>query len=327
MTDISTNYLGLKLNSPVIAASSDFTSSSAKVVELANAGAGAVVLKSIFEEQILMEIDAQRTNNMFNSYTDVENYVAFYTRQHEIKSYLDLIRDSKRHAGIPVIASVHCSTNDNWVAFSKDIEKAGADAIELNIFILPSGINDTDEMITGRYLSIVNSVRQNTRLPIALKVHHYFTGMANFLVKLSGESDSLVLFNRFFNPDINIQTLAVESGTAFSFPEENGMILRWLGILRPHVKGDLAATTGIHDGSTVIKNLLAGANAVQVATVLYKEGPNAITKMNNSIMNWIEEHHFSGIDDFIGKLSYAGAGNPALYERAQFMKYFSGLGK
>ncbi len=327
MTDISTNYLGMRLTSPVIAGSSDFTATSAKVVELANAGAGAVVLKSIFEEQILMEIDAQRTNNMFNSYADTENYVAFYTRQHEIKSYLDLIRDSKRHAGIPVIASVHCSTNDSWVAFVKDIEKAGADAIELNIFILPSSINDTDEMITGRYFSIVNSVRKNTRLPIALKVHHYFTGMANFLVKLSGESDSLVLFNRFFNPDINIQTLTVESGTSFSFAEENGLIQRWLGILRPYVKGDLAATTGIHDGSTVIKNLLAGANAVQIATILYKEGPNAITEMNNFIIGWMNEHHYSTIREFIGKLSYAGAGNPALYERAQFMKYFHGLGK
>jgi len=327
MTDISTNYLGLKLSSPVIAASSDFTANSAKVVELANAGAGAVVLKSIFEEQILMEIDAQRTNNMFNSYADTENYVAFYTRQHEIKSWLDLIRDSKKKVDIPVIASVHCSTNDTWVAFSKDIEKAGADAIELNIFILPSGVNDTDEMIKDRYLSIVNSVRKNTRLPIALKVHHYFTGMANFLVKLSGESDSLVLFNRFFNPDINIQTLTIESGTSFSFPEENGLIQRWLGILRPYVKGDLAATTGIHDGAAVVKNLLAGANAVQVATVLYKKGPHAITEMNNFIKDWMKEHHFSTISEFIGKLSYAGAGNPALYERAQFMKYFSGLGK
>ena len=327
MTDISAKYLGLTLSSPVIAGSSDFTSSAAKVAEMANAGAGAVVLKSVFEEQILMEIDAQRTNNMFNTYTDTENYVSFYTRQHEVQQYLDLINDSKKQVKIPVIASVHCSTNDSWVKFAKDIERAGADAIELNIFILPYNVNETDQDISRRYMEIVDAVRQNTNLPIALKVHHYFTGMANFLVKLSEKSQSLVLFNRFFNPDININTLSVESHGSFSNPQENGLVQRWTGILRPIVKGDLAATTGIHDGAGVVKNLLAGANVVQIATALYNAGPQVITDMNNFLHEWMLEYHFEHIQEFIGKLSYAGTSNPAIYERAQFMKYFSGLGK
>jgi len=327
MTDISAKYLGLKLSSPVIAGSSDFTSSAAKVAEMANAGAGAVVLKSVFEEQILMEIDAQRTNNMFNTYTDTENYVSFYTRQHEIQSYLDLISDSKNQVKIPVIASVHCSTNDSWVKFAKDIERAGADAIELNIFILPYHVKETDAAISQRYMEIVDAVRQNTNLPIALKVHHYFTGMANFLVQLSEKSQALVLFNRFFNPDININTLTVESHGSFSNVQENGLVQRWTGILRPFVKGDLAATTGIHDGTGVVKNLLAGANAVQIATALYHSGPQVITEMNSFLNEWMQEHNYKTLNDFIGKLSYAGTSNPAIYERAQFMKYFSGLGK
>jgi dihydroorotate dehydrogenase (fumarate) len=327
MTDLTVRYLGLTLSSPVIAGSSDFTSSASKVAEMAQAGAGAVVLKSVFEEQILMEIDAQRTNNMFDSYTGTENYVAFYTRQHQVQAYLDLIRDSKKQADIPVIASVHCSTNDSWVTFSKDIEKAGADAIELNIFILPSNIADTAEMISNRYLAIVDEVRKNTSLPVALKVHHYFTGMANFMVQLSERSQGLVLFNRFFNPDINITTLAVESAGSFSSPEENGFVQRWTGILRPHVKGSLAATTGIHDGSAVVKNLLAGADVVQIATALYKSGPEIITAMNSFVKEWMKEHKYNNLQEFIGKLSYSGATNPALYERAQFMRYFSGLGR
>ncbi len=327
MTDLTAKYLGLTLSSPVIAGSSDFTSSASKVAEMAQAGAGAVVLKSVFEEQILMEIDSQRTNNMFDSYTGTENYVAFYTRQHQVQAYLDLIRDSKKQADIPVIASVHCSTNDSWVTFSKDIEKAGADAIEVNIFILPSNIADTAEMISNRYLAIVDEVRKNTSLPVALKVHHYFTGMANFMVQLSERSQGLVLFNRFFNPDINITTLAVESAGSFSSPEENGLVQRWTGILRPHVKGSLAATTGIHDGAAVVKNLLAGADVVQIATALYKSGPEIITAMNGFVKDWMQEHKYNNLQEFIGKLSYSGATNPALYERAQFMRYFSGLGR
>lgn len=327
MTDISAKYMGLTLSSPVIAGSSDFTASAKKVVEMANAGAGAVVLKSVFEEQILMEIDAQRTNNMFNSYSDAENYVAFYTRQHEVRAYLDLIRDAKREAGIPVIASIHCSTNDSWVDFAKEIEKAGADAIELNIFILPSHVNETDLMITDRYMDIIVSVKKNTRLPVALKVHHYFTGMANFMMNLSEQSNALVLFNRFFNPDIDLKTMTIGSGSNFSIPEENGLVLRWIGILRPHVKGDLAATTGIHDGAAVVKNLLAGANVVQIATALYKSGPEVITRMNDFLTDWMQENQYKKIQDFSGMLSYAGAKNPAIYERAQFMKYFSDLGR
>ncbi len=327
MTDISTTYMGLSLSSPIIAGSSDFTSSTERVMEMAKAGAGAVVLKSVFEEQILMEIDAQRTNNMFNSYTDAENYVSFYTRQHEVQSYLNLIRDSKKNAGIPIIASVHCSTNDSWVSFAKDIERSGADAIELNIFILPSDPNENDASVAARYIEIVDSVKKNTTLPVALKVHHYFTGMANFMVNLSEISEALVLFNRFFNPDININTMTIESGGSFSTPEENGLVQRWIGILRPFVKGNLAATTGIHDGAGVVKNLLAGANVVQVATTLYKSGPESITQMNSFLKKWMMEHKYEYISDFQGKLSYAGANNPGLYERAQFMKYFSGLGK
>jgi dihydroorotate dehydrogenase (fumarate) len=319
--------MGLTLKSPIIAASSDFTSSAESIVKLARAGAGAVVLKSIFEEQILMEIDAQRTNNMFNAYAGVEDYVSYFTQRQALSNYLKLIQQAKEEAGIPVIASVHCSNNETWVKFSKDIEQAGADAIELNIFILPSHKEDNDDTIMARYLDILESVRQHCSLPLAIKVHHYFTGMAYDLTKLAENCDALVLFNRFFNLQINIDTLSVGSGSSFSDPRENAEVQRWIGILRPQVASSLAATTGIHDGAAVVRNLLAGADAVQVASALYSSGPEAIGKMNEFLSDWMITHQFSKIDDFKGKVSYSGIPNPALYERVQFMRYFQGLNR
>ncbi|MBE0641021.1 MAG: diguanylate cyclase, partial [Bacteroidales bacterium] len=261
------------------------------------------------------------------SYAGVEDYIAYYTRSQAVRDYLDLISEAREKAGIPVIASIHCSGIDTWVEFARDIQDAGADALELNIFILPSDIRETDAEVLQRYHAIIDAVKQHTHLPIALKLHHYFTGMANTLSMLAERSEALVLFNRFFNPEINIDTLSVGSSGSFSTPDENGLVQRWIGILRPHLQSSLAATTGIHDGPAVVRNLLAGANVVQVASAIYSKGPEVITQMNHFLKEWMEKSGNSRLDDFIGKLSYSGIPNPALYERAQFMKYFSGLNR
>ncbi len=327
MADISTKYMGLNLKSPIIASSSDFTSNVENIVKLEKAGCGAVVLKSIFEEQILMEIDSFGMNNMFNSYSDAENYIGYYTKKNEVNKYLKLITDSKKQVEIPVISSVHCSTNGEWINYVQEIEKAGADAIELNVFILPSDINSTAQDIEKIYFSILDEVKQKTKLPVALKMHHYFTNLANLLVQFSKKVDSLVLFNRFFNPDIDIEKETIKSAGSYSLTEDNYLIQRWLGIIRPHVTCDLSASGGIHDSNAVIKSLLAGANVAQIATAFYQQGIDVAGKMNKELSDWMDKKNYGKIDDFRGKLSYTKIPNPNLYERAQFMKYFSDFSK
>jgi len=323
MTNISTKYLGFELKSPIIASSSDFTSNIESIIELEKAGCGAIVLKSIFEEQILMEIDSLRMNNMFNTYTDNENYIAYYTQKHELDKYLQLISDAKKQVSIPIIASVHCTTGGNWTEYLPKIQQAGADAVELNIFILPSNVLSSAAEIEEQYMTIINNVLQKTSLPLAIKIHHYFTNLANTLVELSKKVDSLVLFNRFFNPDIDIETERVKSGGSFSSPDDNFLIQRWVGILRPHTQKGIAASGGIHNAESMIKNILAGADAIQIATILYRKNISVITEMNQGLKNWMKAKKYDTIADFKGKLSYKNTPNPSLYERAQFMKYFS----
>jgi len=327
MANISTKYLGLELKSPVIASSSDFTSNIENIIELEKAGCGAIVLKSIFEEQILMEIDSLRMNNMFDSYSDNENYIAYYTKKHEVDSYLQLIKDAKKQIQIPVIASVHCSTNGKWTEFLPQIEKAGADAIEINAFILPSNPNTSADEIEKSYISIIEAVRKNTKLPIALKLHHYFTDIARIFKTFAQKVDSLVLFNRFFNPDIDIENFKINSGGSFSLPEDNYLIQRWIGIIRPLVNCNLAASGGIYNSETAIKNLLAGADVIQIASVLYKNGVETVTQINEELKLWMQKKSFTQIADFKGKMSQSNIPNSNLYERAQFMKYFSDFNK
>lgn len=327
LQDISVNYMGLQLNSPVIASSSDFTSNIENIKLVAQAGAGAVVLKSIFEEQILMEIDSFRTNNMFNSYEYTENYIAYYTKKHAADSYLNLIRQARQEVNVPIIASVHCSTEGEWVSYAQNIEKAGANALELNIFILPSNPSQTADEIRNRYISIVRNVKMNTKLPVAVKLHHYFTDLAGFMVELSHEADSLVLFNRFFNPDINLETMKIESADIFSTQSDLYLVLRWMGLLVGRVKSSLSASGGVHHADGVIKSILAGADVVQIASALYSGGPEIISEMNTGLKNWMLNNNFSSLKEIKGLLSYSKIQNPSLYERAQFMKYFSDYSK
>ena len=322
MNNIAVNYLGLELKSPVIASSSDFTSSLENIIKLEKAGIGAVVLKSIFEEQILMEIDSLRANNMFNTFDYNENYIAYYTKKHESDSYLKLIKDAKEHTSIPIIASIHCSSNSEWISYAKSVENAGADAIELNIFILPSNPNQSESEIRRLYFSIVKNVREHTKLPIAVKLHHYFTDLSGFMVELSHEVESLVLFNRFFNPDINIESMKIESADIMSSSSDLYLVQRWIGLLNGKVNSNLSASGGIHDEQGLIKCLLAGADVVQIASTIYQNGFEAIINMNKGLQSWMERKGYQSITDFKGLLSYEKIKNPSLYERAQFMKYF-----
>jgi dihydroorotate dehydrogenase (fumarate) len=324
MANLTTNYMGLTLKNPIIVSSSGLTDSVDKIVELEKHGAGAVVLKSLFEEQIMMDIDAIRMNNIFGTYSDAENYIGYYTRKNALSSYIDLIDGAKDKSGIPVIASINCFSADQWLEFAGDVEAAGADALELNMFIMPSDPSVTGAEIEKIYLEIVNKVVTNVTIPVGLKIHHYFSGMSNFLVELSKTGlKSLVLFNRFYQPDIDLEKEKIISGHVYSSPADNALVLRWLSILSGKVDCDLAASTGIHNGESALKNILAGATAIQIASAVYQKGPIVISSIINEMNFWLDNHGYATTVEITGKLRQSAGIKPMVYERAQFMKYFS----
>jgi dihydroorotate dehydrogenase (fumarate) len=322
MVDLTTKYMGLTLKNPIIIGSCGLTNSTASIEKLEANGAAAVVLKSIFEEQILMESHSLKGDSP--AHAEEADYIAYYTRQHNLDEYLKLVEETKKQVSIPIIASINCVSAAEWTFFAKKIQDAGADALELNMFIMPGDIRQKGEEIEQIYFDIINEVRKQVSLPLAVKIGFYFTGLAHMIFNLSVRKiDAIVLFNRFYRPDIDLEKLEIISGEVFSTPQENALPLRWVGMLADEVKCDLAATTGIHDGLTVIKNLLAGAKAVQIASILYKEGPEAIGMILAQIKEWMKKNNHSSLQKIIGKLSQDHVKDPVIYERAQFMKYFS----
>jgi dihydroorotate dehydrogenase (fumarate) len=325
MPDITTTYLGLKLQSPIIAGSSGLTDKPEKIANLEKHGAGAVVLKSIFEEEILMEYEHMLSEEAPGRYKDdYLDYFDYRIKEVNLEQYLEMIIQSKRQVKIPVIASINCSTTHEWSYFAKKIEDAGADALELNIFILPSVLAQSAENIEKTYLEIIRSVRNVTRIPIAVKMSSYFSNLAGMISELSHTNiNGLVLFNRSYSPDIDIDKMEITSAGVFSAPRDLSLSLRWIAIMANRVKCDLAASTGVHDGNAVVKQLLAGASAVQVVSALYENGPEYLQTMNSELKDWMKKKNYQDIDSFRGLLSQERQVNPALFERVQFMKYFS----
>jgi len=328
MADLKTTYLGLELKNPIIVGSSELTNSVEKIVDLEKAGAGAIIIKSLFEEQIMMDIDAERANNMYGTYDHIENYVGYYLKKHSIDSYLKLVSDSKKAVEIPVIASINCVSADEWIDYAKKIENAGADALEINLFIMPANVEMTSEETEKIYTDIAKKLPEVVSIPVALKISSYFSGMANFLVKLSQTKiNGLVLFNKFYNPAIDIETEKLVSHTVYSKVGDNSHTLRWVGILSGKVDCDISASTGIHSGADVISNLLVGAKAVQMVSAIYINGNDQITKAVAELDAWMDKKGYKTIEEFRGKLSQDSQKNPMMFERAQFMKYFADSGR
>lgn len=322
--DLSTQYLGLTLKSPIIAGSSGMTQSAKKVANLEQSGAGAVVLKSIFEEEIVFEHeDIMREAQSAGVNLDQFDYYDFHLRGEKLKNYVALIKESKAAVSIPVIASINCVYSHEWLSFAQQIQKSGADAIELNMFFLPSDFRRSVSEQESMYFEIIEKLNRAVSIPIALKISYYFSNLGQMIQRLSQTGVSgLVLFNRFFSPDIDIDNFKIKPSFVLSSPGELALSLRWIAIMANKVDCDLAASTGVHDGDAVIKQLLAGAKAVQVASSLYKHGPEFIREMNNTLANWMQKHDFSRLSDFQGKMSQERASDPAAFERVQFMKYF-----
>ncbi len=328
MADLTTTFAGLNLKNPIIVGSSGLTDSLEGIIELENRGAAAVVLKSLFEEEILREMKSRLKSMSSESFLYPET-LEFYENddlsEESTEQYLRLIEKTKYSVNIPVIASINCITSQQWTYFPKQIESAGADALELNIFILPSDLQRSGKENEMIYFKIIEEVKKQVNLPIIVKLSYYFSNLATHLQEISDTGiKGMVLFNRFYNPDFDLDTLDITSGSVLSNPSDIYISLRWIAIMAERVNCDLAASTGVHDGAGLIKQILAGANAVEIASTIYRKGTKQIGKMLDELEEWMEKKGFKSINDFRGKLSQAKSNNPAAFERVQFMKYFRG---
>jgi len=326
MADLSTTYLGLKLKNPMIVGSSGLTNSIEKIKEAEANEAGAVVLKSLFEEQILYSTHQAKNESIPSNYPEAADYISNYTETEYVDKYLRLIKDAKSQTSLPIIASINCVSDKEWTKFASKIQDAGADALELNVFVLPSDNKRSGADNEKIYFNIIDKILNEISIPVAIKVSYYFSGLARFVTKLSWTGiKGIVLFNRFFSPDIDIDNFTIKATNVYSTADELPISLRWVAMLSDQIHCDVAASTGVHDSPALIKQLLAGANAVQMSSVLYKKGFSVLPGMKKDLETWMDKHGFKTIDDFRGKMSFKKAENPAAYERVQFMKHFSGI--
>jgi dihydroorotate dehydrogenase (fumarate) len=331
MADLSASFAGLKLKNPVIIGSSGLSDSIENLIELENKGSAAVVLKSLFEEEILREMNASmnRMNAEGFLYPETVDYYDFYEGPEETTAkYLRQIEAARRALSIPIIGSINCLTPTQWTYFPKEIEKAGADALELNIFVLPSDMKRSAAENEKVYFDIIKEVLKKVNIPVIVKLSYYFSNLASFLKSISQTGISgLVLFNRFYNPDFDIDTFEYTSNAVLSNPADIYLSLRWIGIMAGRVDCDLAASTGVHDAPGLIKQLLAGADAVEIASTIYKHGNDQIRLMLDELEAWMDKKGFQSVSQFKGRLSQLKSKNPAALERVQFMKYFRGFGQ
>jgi len=338
MSDLSTPFMGLSLRNPIIAGSSGLMNNLDYLKRLDEAGVGAVVLKSIFEEQIRIETEhfldsdsgkvkewktilqtLEQQNDYY--YDEALAYIHQFAKEHTLDQYLTFISEAKKQLSVPVIASIHCVSQYHWSYFAKLIEEAGADALELNLYVLPSDAGRTSAENEQVYFDVVEQVMKVISIPVSLKIGYYFSSLVQTVTKLSQTGISgLTLFNRPFHPDFDIEQLKISSNHLYSRPEEYIQTLRWVAILSGRVACDIAASTGIHEYESVVKQLLAGASAVQIASALYAEGPQVIGRMLNGLDEWMQRHDFPTIAQFKGMLSQDKIENPAALERVQFMK-------
>lgn len=325
--NLSVSYLGLQIKSPVVVGSSGLTASVANLKKIENSGAGAVVLKSIFEEEIYNEYRNILEKEKGQEFPDIRflDYYDYKIKEDNIKKYLALIKEAKKELKIPVIASINCVSSWEWSFFAKQVEEAGADAIEVNLFILPSDFTKNCTVIEETYLKILTKIKEAVTIPVAAKLSYYFADLASFVKRVSESGvDGVVLFNRFFHPDFDIDNFKIIPSNVLSRSSDMAISLRWMSILSGRMGCDLIASTGVHDGASVIKEILAGADTVQVVSALYKNGIESISDMLQEVKAWMEKHGFESLDDFRGKMSQVNSPNPAEYERVQFMKYFEG---
>ena len=320
-----TKYLGLDLKSPIVVGSCGLTADVDKMVQMEQAGAGAVVVKSIFEEQIIHDI--KRNTHMVaptDSYGYSYEYIAQHVADDSLEKHFSMIREAKRRLTIPVIGSINCFSYENWLTYAQKFEEVGCDALELNMAILPYETTLSADDVERTFTQIINTLRKSISIPISIKVGSYFTDMAKQMQQLSWMGiQGVTMFNKSVEVDIDIENETLKNATCLSNPEEMYKTLRWVAILSKKMRCDLSASTGVYTAADVVKMLLAGATSVQVVSCLYKNGVDYLRQLNNGVRGWMEAKGFDSIQQFRGRLAVATTDKASVAMRTQFMKYFA----
>jgi dihydroorotate dehydrogenase (fumarate) len=319
MADLTTDYLGLSLPSPLVLASSALSNRIENLQAAEGHGAGAVVLRSLFEEQLEAAATALEEELSRGAESNPEARTYFPPQRVGPHEYLSLLDKAKRTLEIPVIASLNCAAPGSWTEYAREIEQAGADALEVNVYAVEADPARSAAEVEQRYVDAVAGVRDAVRIPVAVKLSPYFTSLANFAARLDGLGvNGLVLFNRFLQPDLSLERMAAAPAMTLSSPAEALLPLRWIGILHGRIRAHLAASTGVYDAQGALKQLLAGAQVVQLASTLVKNGIPHMGRMLAGIDDWIDRRGAS-LDEARGSLSQRAVQDPGAFERAQYV--------
>ncbi len=326
MADLSTTYLGLKLKNPLMVSSSTLVQNLEGVRDAARAGAGAVVLRSLFEEIIRKETQPD-SEELWSAHPEEYDYVlSELEMQYGANAYLELITRAKKEVDIPIIASINCHTPRWWVHYAKQIEAAGADALELNLSLMPLSPKKTSLEIEEEFLAIVKAARETVKIPLAVKIGPYFTTLTRLANQMYGAgAQALVLFNRFYQFEIDVEKMEIVGANWYSSPNEMSLSLRWIAALYGQINCELVGNTGIHSGLAVVKQILAGAQAVEIASAIYLNGFETLQEMQSELSAWMDKHGYQTLDDFRGKLSLSQVKDPEMFERLQYIKALSGI--
>jgi dihydroorotate dehydrogenase (fumarate) len=329
MTDLSTTYLGLRLRTPLVASASPLSQELDRIRHLEDAGASAVVLYSLFEEQLRqesLELDCHLsagTESFAESLTYFPQLGEFHTGP---EGYLNHIRKAKEAVDIPIIASLNGSTLGGWTSYARQVEEAGADAIELNIYFVPTDFDLSAAEVEQAYLDIVRAVKMTVQIPVAVKLNPFFSNLANMAKRLdAGGTDGLVLFNRFYQPDIDIEELEIKPSVLLSTSQALRLPLTWIGILYGRIKASLAATGGVHRAEDVVKMLLVGADVTMLCSALLRNGVNHLRHVEGGLREWMENHEYESVRQIEGSMSQIRCPDPGAFERAHYMRAVKGL--
>jgi len=322
--DLTTRYLGLNLRTPLVPSASPLSFDVDGIKQMEDCGASAVVMHSVFEEQVRGELEAVQNHMKFGTDSFPEA-LTFFPQPAEFISgpeeYLGKIRKAKEAVGIPIIASINGAAIGGWVDYAKKIQQAGADALELNIYWIPTEMDRTSTEIDQTYLDIVKAVKSVVQIPVAVKLSPFFSNMANFAKRLDATGvNGLVLFNRFYQPDINLDELEIRANLHLSSPQDMRLPLRWIAILYGRIKADLAATSGIHTAHDVLKMLMVGADVTMLCSVLLSSGLDVIRKIETEMADWLSEHDYQSVRQLQGSMSQKYCADPTAFERAQYMR-------
>jgi len=325
--DLSTTYLGMKLKNPLVPSSSPLTRSHASLRRLEDSGAGAVVLHSLFEEQVTLE-SHQLNEHLLQGTDSYGEALSYFPEAAEYRTgpdeYLEHISRAKQTLEIPIVASLNGVSTGGWVNFARDIESAGADAIELNMYFLPTDPAMTSEGVEQLYFDVLKDVKAVVNIPVAMKLGPYFSSMANMSHRLVDQgADALVLFNRFYQPDLDLSQLEVIPNLKLSNSDELRLPLRWIAILYGRIEADLALTTGVHTFEDVLKGVAAGASVTMLASELLRKGAGRLKTLEIEMSQWLSENEYDSLSQLQGALSQVNCGEPAAFERANYMKVLS----